>query len=204
MKRPEFIARQAANPQGIVGRVIAQIMSWETSALNVEAVALLGVAQADRVLEVGFAHGLTVERIAAAAPEGFVAGVDVSESMTRVAASRNRRAVNAGRVELRTGTSASLPFDDAVFDKALAVHTVYFWNDVPTHLRELRRVLRPGARFVLAFTPSTSARAEQFPASVYTFYDEPTLLGMLAAAGFSETEVRHVGEAVLVATQVRR
>jgi SAM-dependent methyltransferase len=202
VRRPVFIARQSARPSGIVGRAIVWIMARETAELNERATTLLSLRPSDQVLEIGFGHGRTVARIATAVPQGRVAGVDVSDSMTRLAIRHNRRAVAAGRLDLRTGDAASLPLDDGQFDKALSVHTVYFWNDPRACLREVRRVLRPGARFVLGFTPSASAHAASFPAEVYTFYDENQIRAMLIAAGFESVELTRVGDAFLAVALV--
>ena len=197
MKRPTFIARQSANPSGTIGRVIAWIMARETADLNEQAMRLLCLRPTDSVLEVGFGHGRTVERIAATVSEGHVAGIDVSEEMTRLASRRNQTAVSEGRVDLRTGDSASLPFADGQFDDALSVHTLYFWKDPLACLREIHRVLRPGAHFVLGFTRSGSLHSASFPADVYTFYDEDHVRGLLTDAGFESITLTRVGEATL-------
>jgi ubiquinone/menaquinone biosynthesis C-methylase UbiE len=202
LKRPIFIAQQSAKPSGIIGRAIAWIMARETAELNERAVTALSLEPTDKVLEVGFGHGRTVERLAAGVPRGHVAGIDVSESMTRIAIHRNRRAVDAARVDLRTGKGSSLPFDDGQFDKALSVHTVYFLDDPQNCLREIRRVLGPGARFVLGFTPSGSPSSGNFPAEVYTFYDENQIRDMLTATGFESVEFVRVGEAALAIATV--
>src|SRR5262245_62186626 len=101
MRRPELVARQSACPSGLLGRLIGQVMSRETAAANEAALELLGPEPADHVLEVGFGHGATIARVAAAVSRGLVAGVDPSAEMCRMAARRNRRAVAEGRVELR-------------------------------------------------------------------------------------------------------
>jgi len=202
VKRPIFIARQSAKPSGIAGRVIAWIMARETAELNERAVRLLSLRSSDWVVEIGFGHGRTVERIAAGVPQGHVSGIDVSEAMTRLAIRRNRGAVTDGRVDLRTGDCASLPFNDGQFDKALSVHTVYFWNDPQACLREIRRVLRPGARFVLGYTRSASPHRVNFPAEVYTFYDDEQIQEMLSAAGFESVEFTRFAEAALAVATV--
>ena len=66
-------------------------MAHETAALNEQAVRLLALRASDRVLEIGFGHGRTVKRIASAVTQGHVAGLDVSQTMTRLAIRRNRR-----------------------------------------------------------------------------------------------------------------
>ena len=47
----------------------------------------------------------------------------------------------------------SLPFDDNSFDKALAINSMQVWPNVPAGLREIRRVMKPGGRLALGFTP---------------------------------------------------
>jgi SAM-dependent methyltransferase len=118
VKRPTFIARQSAKPSGALGRIIGRVMARETAELNEEAVRLLSVRPSDCVLEVGFGHGRTVERIAADVPQGHVTGIDVSQAMTRLATRRNRRAIGDGRVDLWTGDCAQLPFNSGQFDRA--------------------------------------------------------------------------------------
>jgi ubiquinone/menaquinone biosynthesis C-methylase UbiE len=197
VRRPTFIARQSGKPTGALGRIIAWIMSRETAELNEQAVALLSLQPTDRVLEIGFGHGRTIERIGELVPDGHAAGIDVSESMTQLAIRRNRSAVADGRADLRTGDCAALPFDDCDFASALSVHTIYFWNDAPRCLREIHRVLRPGARFVLGFTVKNSSRASSFPTDVYTFYDEAEIRTMLSSAGFEVADVTRHGDARL-------
>jgi SAM-dependent methyltransferase len=119
MRRPVFIARQSARPSGLLGRFITGVMAHETADFIEQATRLLQPAPSDWVLEIGFGHGRTIERLAKTVNGGRVCGVDVSESMLNVALRRNRRAIDEGRIELRRGDRASLPFDDASFDGAL-------------------------------------------------------------------------------------
>ncbi len=184
MKRPIFIARQSAKPSGLIGRVIAEIMARETVELNERAIRALAPSPTDWVLEVGFGHGRTIERIASIVANGRVCGLDVSEAMLDMAVRRNRRGIAAGRVDLRVGDCASIPFDDARFDRVLCVHTMYFWRDPTLCLREIRRVLRPGARLVLGFLRADSPGRARFPREVYAFYDEGDVKTMLAAVAF--------------------
>jgi ubiquinone/menaquinone biosynthesis C-methylase UbiE len=196
MKRPVFIARQSARPSGLVGKVIGGI-NRETALLNDHAVNLLAPARMDRVLEIGFGHGRTIERIASVAASGRVCGLDVSEAMLNMAARRNRRGIAEGRVDLRVGDCATMPFPDASFDGALSVHTLYFWSDPTTCLREIRRVLKPEGRLVLGFLPAGSKSQSSFPSEVYAFYDENDVREMLDAVGFVSTDISRVGETSL-------
>jgi SAM-dependent methyltransferase len=200
MRRPEFIARQARCPTGLLGRFLARIMAAETAPANETALALLACRPDDHVLEIGCGHARTLARAATLVPRGLVAGVDVSEAMVRMARSRNRRFITEGRVAVQHADSAHLPYPKEGFDRVYAMHTLYFWQDPRAHLQEIFRVMKPGARFVLGFTPKEDARAvANFPATIYRFYASDAVDGLLKASGFigiemvrSQVASRHV------------
>jgi len=195
MRRPEFIARQASCPTGFLGRVLAWVMAAETASANEKALELLTLKPGERVLEVGFGHGRTVARAAALVPGGYVAGVDVSEKMLRMAGYYNRRLIKEGQVELKLADSSRLPYPDECFDKVYAIHTLYFWADPQQHLREIARVMKMGARLVVGFGPKEDKRVvANFPATVYRFYTSDEVRFLLEEIGF--TEVRMVNQRV--------
>ena len=203
MRRPDFIARQSRCPTGLLGRLIGYIMSAETATANEEALTLLDLQPSDRVLEVGFGHGRTIERAATAVATGFVAGIDLSEEMVRMAKRRCRRLIRDGKVTLSVGDSDHLPFPDQHFDKALSVHTVYFWADPIAHLREIRRVLADGGRLVLGCRSKEDKMAEDFPESAYTFYTSEEVGGLLEASGFAGVDLAHAPGGLIMATACR-
>ena len=192
MRRPEFIARQARCPSGILGLVIARVMAAETAADNTRAVELLDPKASDDVLEIGFGHGRTISCLAALAGDGFVAGVEISERMERMARRFNRRGIEQGRVELKRQDGPTIPYADGRFDKVLSVHTLYFWRDPPEVLAEIRRVTKPGGRLVLGFRGAEDSRVtDEFPASIYRFYRSAEVKSLLEAGGFHD--VRLIG-----------
>jgi SAM-dependent methyltransferase len=69
-----------------------------------------------------------------------VTGVDTSADMVRRARAKGVRAIRAD--------AAALPFDDAGFDAAISVFTHSDVEDFPGVVREVARVIRPGAPFV--------------------------------------------------------
>jgi SAM-dependent methyltransferase len=65
-----------------------------------------------------------------------------------------REAAVRGFDNIRTvqGVAEALPFPDAHFELALSRYSAHHWHDVPAALREVRRVLKEGARMLLIDT----------------------------------------------------
>jgi ubiquinone/menaquinone biosynthesis C-methylase UbiE len=137
---------------------------------------LLHVHPSDKVLEVGFGPGVGIQLLTSSASAGYVAGVDPSKEMVAQATTRNKKAIESGRVDLRRGRVASLPFADDTFDKALAINSMQVWPEAVAGLREMRRVIKPGGEIALGFTPYSGQPNSGLPET-------------LTAAGFAKANV---------------
>jgi ubiquinone/menaquinone biosynthesis C-methylase UbiE len=84
------------------------------------------------------------------ASEGRVCGLDYSEVCVEKTTRLNRKAVRAGRAEIRLGSVSENPWPDNSFDVVTAFETIYFWPNFAGDLREVRRVLKPGGVFLSA------------------------------------------------------
>jgi ubiquinone/menaquinone biosynthesis C-methylase UbiE len=109
----------------------------------------MGLLPTDNIIELGFGTGGLTRMIAAALPQGFVAGVDPSPRMWEIARRRNQRAIRERRVDLRVCDPALLPWEQSRFDKAIAINTYQSWPFPGDVLRGLRRVLRPGGAIIM-------------------------------------------------------
>lgn len=204
MRRPQFISEHARNARGILGRLIAFIMARETWSENMRAMDALGIGQTDQVLDVGCGHGRSLMEIAARAAQGRTVGIDPSKLMVEIAAKRNRTLIEAGRIDVVLSGVESLPFPDAMFDKALCVHVLYFWKDAEISLREIGRVLKPGGRLALLFRTDADLKAiASFPAEIYSFPRLADVRTVLERAGM---DVHVIGDganepALLLATK---
>jgi SAM-dependent methyltransferase len=99
---------------------------------------LAGVTAGQRVLDVGCGPGALTGELVRRVGADAVAAVDPSESF--VLAARERQP----RVDVRRAGAEALPFDDDVFDAALAQLVVHFMSDPMAGLTEMRRVTRSG------------------------------------------------------------
>jgi ubiquinone/menaquinone biosynthesis C-methylase UbiE len=90
-------------------------------------------------------------------------------------------------LELRRATAQDLPFQDGSFNKVAAVHSIYFWQSLDEGLREVRRVLNPHGRAVIAFR-MRQVSAGRFDPSRYGLTDEDldAVAGSAKTLGFRE------------------
>ena len=100
---------------------------------------------AGETLEVGVGTGLNLPFYPAAVP---LTGIDVSSAMLAIA---RRRANDLDRaVELREADAQALPFPDASFDTVVCTFSLCAIPDERRAVSEMKRVLRPGGRLLLA------------------------------------------------------
>lgn len=186
----KYIDGQYRQPTGPVGRWIGSKMARQHQPENRWTVNLLEVQPTNHILEVGFGPGIAIEQVASRA--ALVAGIDFSRTMVAAAKRRNAAAIRAGKVDLRYGDAASLPFSNEAFDKAYSIHSIYFWPDPLKALGEIYRVLKPGGLLALTVLPKEKWNPEN-PELAGTpeckpYYGEE-LKTMLGKVGFSSLRI---------------
>jgi SAM-dependent methyltransferase len=136
---PELVRRQYAQEHGLAVRRDSQLRFREGPDAFDVAFAAVAEAEPRRVLEVGCGMGNFAERVA---QETFaeVVATDLSPRMVELARERG--------LDARVADVQQLPFDDGVFDCAVANAMLYHVEDLDQALTELARVLEPGGRLV--------------------------------------------------------
>jgi ubiquinone/menaquinone biosynthesis C-methylase UbiE len=112
--------------------------------------AAAGVQPGERALDVGCGPGYFARLLAkAVGPEGSVVGVDAAPEMIEYA---NRKARNLANCTFEAGTAEALAFPGGSFDlvvSSLMLHHLPKDGRLKA-VKEMRRVLRPGGRLVVA------------------------------------------------------
>lgn len=126
-------------------------------------IAILEPRPGERILEVGPGTGIHAIPVAAALrPGGTLEAIDVQQEMVETLKQRAARQ-GAENIVAVQGDAQALPYADHTFDAAYMITTLGEIPDQGRALRELRRVLKPEGRLVIAeviidpdyVTPST-------------------------------------------------
>jgi SAM-dependent methyltransferase len=150
---------QCRKPRWWPGRFFLWIMNRSHAPVTTWGLSHVSLGRHDTVLDVGCGGGKTIDTLATRISEGKVHGIDYSAASVAAARRTNRRWIQAGRVDIRQASVSALPFPDGTFDLVTAVETHYYWPSPVADLQEIRRVLKPGGRFVMI---AETHRGERF------------------------------------------
>ncbi len=179
------------------------------------AAALSGIKEGDRVLDICSGTGeLAFALLPRVGRDGLIIGTDFCEDMVEIA--REKAAARRGNISFLVADAKNLPFPDADFDAVTVGFGMRNIPDTILALREIRRVLKPGGRFLcLELTRPRDGRFLAFylwylnrfmpfvsnlvlksatpylylPRSIEAFYQPPEFRDVIAANGFANVAV---------------
>jgi len=162
------IVQQFSKPAGLMGRFFLWRMNWHHSRLTDWGLAQISIPAHGAILDIGCGGGRTLQKLAAAAPQAKVFGVDYAQTSVATSRKANAAAIRRGQLNIEQASVSALPFPGDSFDLVTAVETHFFWPNLPADIREVFRVLKPGGTAILiaelykgtpAFTPEKVDRA---------------------------------------------
>lgn len=168
-------------------------MNQGNAQMNRDAIRMLNPSADDTILEIGMGNGFFIQEIVSRHPSIQYTGLDFSPIMTEEAAKSNQQWIAAGQVRFITGTVNTVKLDDNSYNKIFTVNTLYFWDDPPQVLAELKRILKPGGQLIIAIRPKQQAEKYPFVKHGFTLYSKEELVQLLKDGGFANvTAVDHV------------
>ncbi len=140
-----------SKPKGSAGSEMLSRMNESHRPVTEWALGLVDFRESDRVLDIGCGGGATLRRLSkrVGKEKGQIAGVDYSSVSVSESIKFNQDLVDEGRLSVVEGSVEQLPFPDGTFDKITTVESFYFWPDHVNSLKEVRRVLKKGGKFLL-------------------------------------------------------
>jgi arsenite methyltransferase len=188
----KFIAVQLRQPSGLFGKFfMGTFLNKGNEKINHLTVELLDVKPTDRVLDIGFGGGVTIEEMVETIDTGKIYGVDFSQVMIDKAKRRFKKLIEAGKVAIEFGDVSQLPFADKIFDKICTVNTIYFWNDTSISLREIRRVMKKGGKLIISIRSADKMKELPFTQHNFKLYAPEDVKYLLVGAGFNNVSIEH-------------
>jgi len=147
-----------------------------------------GLPAAPAVIDIGCSTGYLLEDLRRAIPDASLTGVDL------VAAGLHKAHENVPDATLLQADACALPLEDASADSALSANLLEHVPDDTLALREILRVLRPGARAVIVVPvgPGNYDYYDRFLGHERR-YARGELARKARAAGFDVLEDIHLG-----------
>jgi SAM-dependent methyltransferase len=151
----------------------------------------------ETVLDLGSGAGadvlISAKRVG---PAGRAIGLDMTDEMLTLAR-ENAAAAGAANIEFLKGHIEEIPLEDETVDVVISNCVINLSADKPRVIREVARVLKPGGRFAVSdviadpdMDDATRADMQQWTGCVAGALTEQEFTDALAAAGFTEIEVR--------------
>lgn len=192
------MARQLAHPQGENGIKIAARLAENNKGMVQNTIDALDLGENEVVLEIGQADAPHLSYFLEKAPYLVYFGVDVSKEMTDLAKLKYHGLSAKNQAYFYWVDGCVLPFPSLRFDKVFTVNTIYFWQNPDNYLLEIKRVLRPGGIFAVAFADKDFMQALPFVQFGFTLYPIDEMEDLLSNNGFELVATTKKAEQVQV------
>ena len=193
-----FIGSQFKKPTGLLGKIVSRVMKKGNRPEYDKIIPELDIQQNDRILEIGYGHGLGVYRISS----GFdchVSGIDFSELMFKEASKRNKKYIDENKVELNFGDFLEYEIRPDHYDKVFCVNVIYFWDRLVEPFSKIRTGLKHGGVFCMFMANTDFIKKMKFTKDgIFNKYSIDHVVNELKAAGFETISYNAIHKGYIV------
>ena len=162
-----YVLNQARKPSRFLGRLFLTTMNRSHSNLTDWGLKHVLIEKHFNILDVGCGGGRTIQKLAGAATDGELYGVDYAVGSVSASRAKNAEMIKRGHVNIQQASVSQLPFPDDKFDLVTAIETQYYWPDLINDMKEILRVLKPGGKLLVI--------AESYKGGKYDFLQWPVM-----------------------------
>jgi microcystin synthetase protein McyJ len=138
-----------------------------------------------------------------------ITGLNITPMQVAHAQARAKQRQLSERLDLRVGSATAMPFSPNSFTKVTALECAHHFPTREQFFHEAFRVLQPGGRLSLTdgvplpgerATMRTKLVLRHWASPIENYYDRDVYRAKLAAAGFTNIQIRRIGDQVFPGT----
>lgn len=182
------IKENFSNPKGLLGSFMLSGMNKGHTPMAKWGFSRLDLPEKGDVADIGCGGGYNVKRLLETVKAGHVYGVDISEQSVKKSKAVNKDELGR-RCEIFRGSAEKLPFENDALDFVTAFETVYFWPDILSCFKEIRRTLKTGGKFAVINDPGDPEKHWEEKIPHMTAYSAQEIRDLMEQAGFGDITV---------------
>ena len=175
-----YFSKQARKPSGIFGCIVMSMVFDRGNAfLNDFVYDLMSIQANDHVIEIGSGTGKFIKKMAKNIDNGFIEGVDFSNTMVSIAQRKNKNNIANGKVKIVEGNFDEMKYEKESYSKACSVNTLYFWNRPEYTVKKIAEILMPRGKLYLAFEDIEQLKKRNLNQKIFHLYTKDEVQNLL-------------------------
>lgn len=185
---------QTRKPEGFLGRLMLNGMSFGHARIADWAMSLLNIPEPLEIAELGCGNGRDAGELLKKYPSSKLTAVDYSPLSVEKTKINNAKMLQADRMTVIEGDVSDLKLEAGKFDLATAFETIYFWPELEKCFGQVAKILKAGGYFMIVSESDGEDKITQwFKKRIdgMKTYTPQELERILKSAGFSEVKSEH-------------
>ena len=183
------IGMQFKKPQGVLGKIISNLMIIGNRSAYGNMIKNLTINSNEKILEIGYGPGIGIGLISKIYESCEIYGIDFSELMYKRASKRNSKFIKNNRVHLLFGDFVETEISMGKFDKIFCVNVVYFWDDLQKPFEKVKSLLKDDGTFCLYMAGKDELNKAKFTKDgIFNKYSIGQIVNALKSSGFHEID----------------